>query len=69
MNSETVADLNNMKTVLSEKGTGNERGWGLGYRFIIDLIRFVQGKFSIQSERGKGTKVIIVVPCGEENLL
>lgn len=62
MDSELVADLNNMKAGLSKIGTENEKGWGLGYRFIIDLLVFVKGKFSVNSEKGKGTKVTIHVP-------
>ncbi len=65
MDSQLVADLNNKKPVSSKKGTGNEKGWGLGYRFIIDLLRFVQGKFSVESTKGKGTTVAISVPCVE----
>ena len=63
MDSELVSDLNNMKAGLSKKGTENEKGWGLGYRFIIDLLAFVKGKFSISSEKGKGTTVTIYVPA------
>ncbi len=65
MDSELVSDLNKMKTGLSKKGTGNEKGWGLGYRFIIDLVRFVKGKFLIESEKGKGTTVTINVSAAE----
>lgn len=61
MDSELVSDLNNMKAGLSKTGTENEKGWGLGYRFIIDLLAFVNGKFSISSEKGKGTNVTIHV--------
>lgn len=59
MDNTIVEELNNLKTVSSQKGTANETGWGLGYRFIIDLLKFVHGKFSIQSTKGKGTTVTI----------
>jgi len=48
-----------MKPVSSRKGTDNEMGWGLGYRFIIDLVKFIKGKISIYSKKGEGTKVTI----------
>lgn len=59
MDSTIVEELNNLQPVSSQKGTAKEIGWGLGYRFIIDLLKFVHGKFSIESEKGKGTTVII----------
>jgi len=59
MDEEQVANLNSMKPVSSRKGTDNEMGWGLGYRFIIDLVKFIKGKISIYSKKGEGTKVTI----------
>lgn len=62
MDDKLLANLNNMKTGSSEKGTNNEKGWGLGYSFIIAMIKIVQGSFSIESAKGKGTKVMIEFP-------
>ena len=59
MDEMQIANLNGMTPVSSQKGTNNEQGWGLGYRFIIDLVKFVKGKINIQSKKGAGTKVTI----------
>lgn len=63
MDSKLATNLNNMKTGYSEKGTHNEEGWGLGYSFIIAMMKLVHGRFSIESTKGKGTKVMIEFPC------
>lgn len=59
MDETQIATLNNMTPVTSQKGTNNELGWGLGYRFIIDLVKFVKGRINIQSKKGEGTIVTI----------
>jgi signal transduction histidine kinase len=66
MKSETVASLNNFQAVTSEKGTSDEKGWGLGYKFIISLIRFINGTLFIQSKKDEGTKVTIHILCADE---
>ncbi|MES2772774.1 MAG: HAMP domain-containing sensor histidine kinase [Bacteroidota bacterium] len=62
MSPEVAARLNNMQAVMSTHGTGNESGWGLGYRLIIDLLKASQGTLSIRSEKMKGTVVTITIP-------
>jgi signal transduction histidine kinase len=59
---EVAARLNNMQAVMSTHGTGNESGWGLGYRLIIDLIKASHGTLSISSEKNEGTWVTITIP-------
>jgi signal transduction histidine kinase len=61
-----IANLNSMKPVTSELGTNNELGWGLGYRFIIDLVKFVKGKINIKSKKGDGTIVAIDIFSRED---
>lgn len=50
--------------------TYESKGTGLGLKNIRERIRFLFGEpygITIESEKGKGTKVIIKIPCGGEN--
>lgn len=48
--------------VLSTSGTNNEQGTGLGLLIVRDFIRKNNGKLSIVSSPGIGTKVIVSLP-------
>jgi signal transduction histidine kinase len=62
MSPEKVASLNNMQPTGSSAGTVKETGWGMGYVFIIDLIRFSSGSLQVSSTEGEGTVVTIGLP-------
>lgn len=46
----------------SRKGTSNEKGSGLGIRLSQELIQINNGKMKIESEEGKGTRVMLFLP-------
>ncbi len=50
---------------ISTKGTNNERGSGLGLLLSKTYMEQNEGKISIESVPGKGTKVVLTLPCGE----
>jgi len=49
----------------SKKGTAGERGTGLGMILVKDLIHLNKGTIEIESQVGKGTKMIISLPNQE----
>lgn len=53
--------------VLSTSGTNNEQGTGLGLLIVRDFIKKNNGKLSIVSTPGEGTKVIVSLPEGDIN--
>lgn len=59
---ERLDRLNRMQAVGSKNGTGQETGWGLGYRLIIYMLRLCNGSMRIDSIVGEGTTVTIVLP-------
>lgn len=52
------------KEMFSTPGTKREFGIGLGLFLSRDFISLSKGKLQIESEEGKGTKVIIYLPVG-----
>ncbi len=44
------------------RGTGNEKGSGLGLRLCLRYAQLHQGHLEIDSEEGKGTQVSVVLP-------
>jgi signal transduction histidine kinase len=45
--------------------TGQIKGFGLGLYYAREFIRLHGGSISIESEPGKGTKVIVTLPARE----
>ncbi|MDF0716099.1 GAF domain-containing sensor histidine kinase [Muricauda sp. 334s03] len=50
------------KSVVSERGTNNEEGYGMGLQLVNEMVRSMKGSLNIQSEEGKGTVVKIKIP-------
>lgn len=63
MSKEKMDSLNNYRPVDSEEGTELEKGWGIGYTIIMDLLSFSNGTLHVESEPGKGTTVTISLPA------
>jgi signal transduction histidine kinase len=49
-------------TTNSALGTNNEGGTGLGLTLCFDIIKELNGKIEVESEKGKGTVVTICLP-------
>ncbi|MBS1604082.1 MAG: hypothetical protein JST42_15545 [Bacteroidetes bacterium] len=61
----TLEQINNIMAdhfIISSANVDNRKGNGLGYLIIKDLLKIIRGRLSIQSEKGKGTKVTVWVP-------
>lgn len=41
-----------------------EKGTGLGMMISYDIIQRMRGKIKVESEEGKGTIFMILLPCG-----
>lgn len=47
------------------RGTSGERGSGLGLNLVHDLVQLNHGKINVDSEIGKGTKIILSFPSSK----
>lgn len=56
---ETLFDLS---TNVSQRGTNNEKGSGLGLILCKELVEKLNGTISVESERGIGSRFIITLP-------
>lgn len=66
MDHNTVDLLNRLQPIHSTPGTSKEKGWGMGYKVIIDMLKFTGGTLFVKSRLNEGTEVIIKLPCGED---
>ena len=62
MSPERTAALNNFKPLDSKPGTDQEKGWGLGYTIIMDLLKFSKGTLHVESKLDEGTTITITLP-------
>jgi signal transduction histidine kinase len=46
----------------TQRGTANEKGAGIGITLVREFTSLHRGRFSIESEPGKGTRVVIDLP-------
>jgi signal transduction histidine kinase len=64
----TIDQLNslfNPSELRTTKGTGNESGSGLGMKITKEFVELMNGKISIVSKPGKGTKINIQLPAAK----
>lgn len=62
MNEITRLQLLKDSVLLSKKENENIIGTGLGLQLCKSMIKKNEGKFDIESELGKGTKMIVSLP-------
>lgn len=62
MTEDLIANLFNIKTHVSSYGTNNEKGTGLGLLICKEFIEKNNGKITVESQVGKGTKFTITLP-------
>lgn len=65
MDQDKVNSLNQFQPIISSPGTFKEKGWGMGYKMIIDLLKFSDGKLRVKSKLNEGTEVIIKLFSGK----
>jgi len=62
MSEETMSNLFKLEKGVSNKGTQNEKGSGLGLIISKEFVESHQGTISVESEIGKGTHFKIALP-------
>ena len=62
MSPEAIDTFNNGGYVASTRGSGNEKGTGLGLNICAQFVKCNKGQLRIESRQDRGTKVIITLP-------
>lgn len=62
MSPDEISNLFNPESFPRTFGTENEKGTGLGLHLCLELIRINKGSIRAESEKGDGTKFIIMLP-------
>jgi len=57
-----IKDIFLLQKGKSERGTAGEKGTGIGLHLIKELININHGEVEVESEIGKGTKVVVMLP-------
>lgn len=63
LSNEDIEKIQNRKQYFSNYGTNNEKGTGLGFGLIFDLLTHNNGELAIESQRGKGSSFIVTLPA------
>ena len=66
MDQNKVDSLNQFQPILSSPGTLQEKGWGMGYKMIMDLLKFSNGTLHVKSKLNEGTEVTIRLFSGKK---
>ena len=61
MTGDQIRNIAGDQFIISSVNVDNKKGNGLGYLIIKDLLKMMEGAFTIQSERGRGTTVSILI--------
>ena len=59
----------NLERIFNPFFTTKEEGVGLGLSLVHQIIQSHNGKINLESQIGKGTKVIITFPIKEKNII
>ena len=62
MNASKLNSLMSDEILVSERGTDNERGTGLGFYIVKDFVKLQQGSMTVESEEGKGSAFTVELP-------
>jgi len=65
MSKETLETLFNISTQITQKGTNNEHGTGLGLLLCKDFLAKNGSEIKVESEVNKGTKFSFTLPAGQ----
>lgn len=66
MKEEKIKEILQGEKNLSQKGTEQEAGFGLGFHIIHDFIQKMGVKMEIESQLNVGTKIRLILPIGSE---
>ncbi len=62
MTAEQIQNIMGDQFIVSSANIDNRKGNGLGYLIIKDLIKMMGASLQINSEKGKGTAVSVIIP-------
>jgi len=68
MSKEKVNNLFKIEESRSSYGTSGEKGLGLGLQLVHEFVEMVQGKITVESDEGKGTKFSVWLPVENPNI-
>ena len=67
MTAEQIQNIMADQFIISSANIDNRKGNGLGYLIIKDLLKMMGATINIDSEKGKGSIVSIIIPQPEKN--
>ncbi len=65
MDAATIERLFEVESVISEKGTGDEEGRGLGLLVVSEFITRNKGSIEVKSKKNNGSNFIVRLPKGQ----
>ncbi len=68
MNDAQIEALKNGEETISQKGTDNESGTGLGYKICKNYILRNNGSMDLESKLGEGTTITITLPASTRKI-
>jgi len=66
MDQEQVRNIMSEQIVIKARKTDTRQGNGLGYLIIKDLVKMIGAELKIESEKGRGTSVSVIIPYAKE---
>ena len=69
MTQDQIQHLMADEIIITSANADKRKGHGLGYLIIKDLLKMTGGTLSIQSEKGKGSMISIILPANQKNHL
>ena len=62
MTPEQISKLTNQNSLNSQVGTAGEKGTGLGFQIVHQLLAYWEGRMEVDSRLGEGTNISICLP-------
>ncbi|MCH8568883.1 MAG: hypothetical protein LAT67_11490 [Balneolales bacterium] len=66
MSEEQLNNLSSLEKLVSQKGTSDESGTGLGLILVCELVKLMKGTLEVESEKEKGTRFIVRLPLEQD---
>ena len=69
MTPEQIEHITADEIIITSANVDKRKGHGLGYLIIKDLLKMTGGTLQIESEKGKGSTISIMLPSNQKNYL